>query len=98
MIHTVGPIYRGGSAGEPELLRNAYWKSLQAAVDYGVKRIAFPSISTGAYGYPVEDAAKIALGTVQEFCEKHPGKIELVRFMMFGDRTKRAYESAQKNL
>ena len=93
VIHTVGPIYRGGKSKEAELLRNAYRDSLQVAADHGVKRIAFPSISTGVYGYPVEEAAKTAVQTVKEFGRNNPDKIELVRFVMFDERTKRAYEA-----
>lgn len=93
VIHTVGPIYRGGKSKEAELLRNAYRNSLQVAADHGVKRIAFPSISTGVYGYPVEEAAKTAVQTVKEFGRNNPDKIELVRFVMFDERTKRAYEA-----
>ena len=93
VIHTVGPIYRGGKSKEAELLRNAYRNSLQVAADHGVKRIAFPSISTGVYGYPVEEAAKTAVQAVKEFGRNNPDKIELVRFVMFDERTKRAYEA-----
>lgn len=64
VIHTVGPVYRDGASGEPRLLENAYRNSLRLAESKGLKTIAFPSISTGAYGYPIEDAARVALGTV----------------------------------
>lgn len=72
VIHTVGPIWHGGDSGEPEDLRNAYHNSLQVSSDHGIRRIAFPSISTGVYHYPLEKAARIAVKTVKEFCEANP--------------------------
>lgn len=94
VIHTVGPIWHGGNQGEPEALHNAYWNSLQAAVDHGIRTIAFPSISTGVYHYPLEKAAHIAVQTVRDFCEAHSGQIEEVRFVLFNERTLKAYEEA----
>jgi O-acetyl-ADP-ribose deacetylase (regulator of RNase III) len=70
VIHTVGPVWHGGKHGENEILAEAYKNSLKLAVSKGLKTIAFPSISTGAYGYPIEKASKIALKTVEEFLEK----------------------------
>ena len=67
VIHTVGPIWHGGNRGEPELLAQAYHNSLRLAVSNGLKTVAFPSVSTGAYGYPIGDASRIALKTVKEF-------------------------------
>ncbi|MBV9864669.1 MAG: O-acetyl-ADP-ribose deacetylase [Abitibacteriaceae bacterium] len=93
VIHTVGPIYRGGKSGEPDLLAEAYHNSLELAVENGVKSIAFPSISTGVYGYPVESAARIALGTVISFLEQSVHEIEVVRFVLFDARTFAAYET-----
>ena len=94
VIHTVGPIWYGGNDGEPELLANAYRNSLQCAVDNGISTIAFPSISTGVYSYPVQKAAAIAVKTVRDFCVANPDKIEIVRFVLFDSRTKAAYEAA----
>ena len=94
VIHTVGPVWRGGDHGEPQLLANAYRNSLQCAVDHGIKTIAFPSISTGAYRYPVKLAASIAVKTVRDFCAQNPGKIETVRFVLFSDDALAAYEKA----
>ena len=94
VIHTVGPIWYGGNDGEPELLANAYRNSLQCAVDNGISSIAFPSISTGVYSYPVQKAAAIAVKTVRDFCVANPDKIEIVRFVLFDSRTKAAYEAA----
>ena len=71
VIHTVGPVYRDGSHGEPELLANCYRNALQLAADNGIHSIAFPSISTGVYGYPVEDAAAIAVREVRAFLSAH---------------------------
>ena len=94
VIHTVGPVWRGGDHGEPQLLANAYRNSLQCAVDHGIKTIAFPSISTGVYRYPLKQAASIAVKTVRDFCAQNPGKIETVRFVLFSDDALAAYEKA----
>lgn len=93
VIHTVGPIWRGGTGGEELTLSNAYTNSLQLAVENEVKTIAFPSISTGAYGYPVEMAASTALAAVKNFCQSNPSITE-VRFVLFDDRTLQAYSRA----
>lgn len=94
IIHTVGPIWHGGNHGEPESLASAYRSSLRLAADYGIKTIAFPSISTGAYGYPVEQAAAIAVKTVKEFCTQNPGNIEIVRFVLFSSADFAVYNQA----
>lgn len=94
VIHTVGPIWRGGHKGEPELLANAYRNSLQCAVDNGIKTLAFPSISTGVYSYPVDKAAAIAVKTVRDFCVQNPGKIEIVRFVLFSADVLATYDRA----
>lgn len=94
VIHTVGPIWHGGNHGEPELLANAYRNSLQCAVDHGIKTLAFPAISTGVYGYPVDKAAAIAIKTVRDFCVQNPGKIEIVRFVLFSADVLAAYDKA----
>lgn len=92
VIHTVGPVYRDGKHGEPELLAAAYRSSLRLASERGIKRIAFPSISTGAYGYPMAAAARIALATSIEYLKEHP-EITLVRFVLFGQAALQAYEA-----
>lgn len=96
VIHTVGPVWHGGQNGEEQLLANAYRNSLQVAVDHGVRTIAFPSISTGAYRYPVDQAALAAVTTVRKFCEESLGKIDIVRFVLFDSRTLAAYDRAIK--
>ena len=93
VIHTVGPIWRGGNAGEPELLASCYRESLRLAVEHNIKTIAFPSISTGVYGYPVAQAAVIALNAVKQFLVAHDG-LDEVRFVLFDDVTYGAYENA----
>jgi O-acetyl-ADP-ribose deacetylase (regulator of RNase III) len=97
VIHTVGPVYRRDGARAPELLASAYRRSLEVASENGLKSIAFPSISTGAYGYPLNEAAPIALATVRDFLKEHP-EIELVRFVLFDGKTLAAYEEALKKL
>ena len=92
MIHAVGPVYSGNSR-DPELLAGAYRKSLELCSQHRITSIAFPSISTGAYGYPLEEAAEIALKTVHDYLKNHP-EIKLVRFVLFDDRTFQAYQNA----
>jgi len=91
VIHTVGPVYKGGGRGEPELLAGCYRNSLQLAVENGIKTIAFPAISCGVYGYPIEDAARIALGTTADVLDGHP-EIAQVRFVLFGAADLTVYE------
>jgi O-acetyl-ADP-ribose deacetylase (regulator of RNase III) len=90
VIHTVGPIWRGGEHGEPETLANCYRNSLEIAVGNGIKTIAFPAISCGAYGYPVEKAAHIAVKTIREF-PASGDKIEKVTFVLWGEDIYKAY-------
>lgn len=97
VIHTVGPVYQDGRHGEPEILANAYRNSLQLAVERGIKSVAFPSISTGAYGYPMEEAAKIALSTVTEFLKTHP-QLKVVHFVLYDQHAYSVYEKALTNL
>ena len=90
VIHTVGPIWRGGKHGEPETLADCYRNSLQLAVENGIKTIAFPAISCCAYGYPVEEAAQIAAKTTREFLAK-ADRLEKVIFVLWGDEIYDAY-------
>ena len=94
VIHAVGPIYRDGTRGEAELLAGAYKRCLDLAVENKVRTIAFPSISTGAYGYPVREAAEVALKTVVDFIKDNEGKLELVRFCLFSEGDLRVFEGA----
>ncbi|MBI5057696.1 MAG: O-acetyl-ADP-ribose deacetylase [Nitrospirae bacterium] len=97
VIHTVGPVYRDGLHREPDLLRNAYSNCLKLASSKGIRSIAFPSISTGAYGYPLEDAAVIALKTAVAYLKEH-SDIEVVRFVLFGQRDLEVYERNLKTV
>ena len=82
VIHTVGPVWSGGGRGEPELLRGCYENALRLARGHGVASVAFPSISTGAYRYPIEQAASVAVEAVRREL-REPGPVELVRFVCF---------------
>lgn len=97
VIHTVGPIWRGGKQKEPELLAEAYRNSLNLAVSKGLKTVAFPSISTGAYGYPIEKASRIALTTVKDFLEREDN-LDKVVFVLFSRDDLEVYRDAGKEL
>ena len=97
VIHTVGPVYRGGNRGEPELLASAYRNSLKVASKNGIKSLSFPSISTGIYSYPIEKASQIALSTVKDYLNSSQD-ILLVRFVLFGKPDYNIYETILKNL
>ncbi len=92
VIHTVGPMWFGGGNNEPELLASCYRNSLRLAVENGIRTIAFPSVSTGIYGYPLDSAAKTAVEAVKKFLDENPGKIDEVYWACFDDRTLAAYE------
>jgi len=94
VIHAVGPVYRDGRHGEPAALASAYRRSLELAIEHGLRSIAFPSISTGAYRFPIGEAAPIALGTVRQILAARPGTLELVRFVLFSAADLHAYEAA----
>jgi O-acetyl-ADP-ribose deacetylase (regulator of RNase III) len=93
VIHTVGPVWHGGTRGEPELLASCYRASLQLAIENGVRTIAFPAISCGVYGYPADRAAQIAVAETTRFVAEHPS-IERVIFTCFGAEVCAAYEEA----
>ncbi|MGB9697743.1 MAG: O-acetyl-ADP-ribose deacetylase [Thermodesulfobacteriota bacterium] len=97
VIHTVGPIYHVEGKRAPELLASCYRRSLELASQHKLQSIAFPSISTGAFGYPLKEAAPIALKTVMDYLAHHP-EIKLVRFVLFGKEAFQAYEEALKEL
>jgi O-acetyl-ADP-ribose deacetylase (regulator of RNase III) len=90
VIHTVGPVWHGGDQGEPELLASCYRESLSLAADHGIKSIAFPCISTGVYGYPMNDACRIALETVREYLEDSEA-MRRVCFVCFSERDFQTY-------
>ena len=94
VIHTVGPIWHGGSRNESELLKSAYYECLKLATENKLSSISFPSISTGAYGYPVDEAARIALNTVFSFLKKQATSLKDVVFVLFDSRTYQTYCSA----
>ena len=94
VIHTVGPIWRGGRHGEAELLRNCYLNSLKIAREKGIRKIAFPSISTGVYSYPLREAAGIAVDAVKECVSNYSDAFDLVMWVLFDERTKEAYDRA----
>lgn len=93
VIHTPGPIWKGGDDGEKELLASSYRSCLELAVEHGCKTVAFPSISTGVYRFPLELAAPIAVKTVRDFLADHP-QIEQVTFVCFSQQVKDAYDKA----
>lgn len=97
VIHTVGPVYRDGSRNEARLLENAYRNCLKLASSKGIKSIAFPSISTGAYRYPLEEAAGIALKSSIHYLKEHTD-IDLIRFVLFGHSALEVYENILKKL
>jgi O-acetyl-ADP-ribose deacetylase (regulator of RNase III) len=97
VIHTVGPIYRDGTKGEADLLKSAYLSSLKQASAKGIKSVAFPSISTGAYGYPLNEAARIALQTAIDYLKEH-NDLQQVRFVLFDGRTYNVFSDELKAL
>lgn len=93
VIHTVGPIWYGGNNDEDKLLASCYYNSMKIAVENGIRTIAFPSISTGVYCFPVERAAKIAVDTVHSFLQENPDSFDLVEWVLFNDQAASAYET-----
>ncbi len=99
VIHAVGPVYRGGIHGEPELLKSAYLSSLEIAEQKGLRSISFPSISTGAYGYPIEEASQIALETVlNHLLEKENSSLQEVYFVLYTPRDYKVYAETLRRL
>ncbi len=96
VIHTVGPVWSGGNRNEEQLLRNAYYNSLNLAGENGIKSVSFPSISTGVYRFPIDKASRIALNTVKEFLQKH--NFVEVRFVLFSERDLKVYEDALREI
>jgi O-acetyl-ADP-ribose deacetylase len=90
VVHAVGPVWRGGDAGEPELLASAHRRSLEVATGLGARTVAFPAISCGVYGYPPEEAAPVAVGAVRPFL----GQAEEIRFVFLDERLRRVFAAA----
>jgi O-acetyl-ADP-ribose deacetylase len=93
VIHAVGPIWRGGESGEAELLASCYRRAIELAAEHGCRHVAFPSISTGAFGYPLEQAARIAVRATAVALERHPEVVE-ARFWLFDQRAYDAFSDA----
>lgn len=98
VVHAVGPVWRGGAFGEALDLADAYTASLKLAVEKRAKSVSFPSLSTGAYGYPVDKAAPVAVNAVADFLIKHPGGIDQATFVLFDEATLASYDRALSSL
>lgn len=94
IIHTVGPIWQGGNNQEAELLRSAYVSSLIRAAELKLLHVAFPSISTGVYSYPLQEAAEIAMQAMKSFCEEHPKALRRITMVLFDSDSYKAYQKA----
>jgi O-acetyl-ADP-ribose deacetylase (regulator of RNase III) len=92
VIHTVGPVWRGGNSREPEILGSCYSESLKLATEHHLKIIAFPAISTGVYGYPLVQAATVAVGAVIDYLKSADTTLELVKFIQYDEQSERIYE------
>lgn len=98
VIHTVGPVWHGGGQHEVALLKDCYHNSMTRALEAGARSVAFPSVSTGVYHYPVDQAAAIALKTVRDFWNAHASSFERILFVLFDERTLAAYKKAYEDL
>ena len=98
VIHTVGPIWRGGNGDEDRVLSEAYRNSLHLALKKKIKSIAFPSISTGAYRFPIERAARIALLTIIEFIKDHPGELQEIKMVLYTEKDFQIYSEIWREL
>ena len=94
VIHTPGPVWHGGGRGEAELLASCYRSCLELAAEHGCRTVDFPSISTGVYHFPLEEAAKIAVTTARDFVAANPDSLDVVKWVLFDDRSLAAYEAA----
>ena len=93
VIHTVGPVWNGGNSEEAALLASCYRRSLEVAMDHGIRKIAFPSISTGVYHFPVDQAASIAVDEVRKMTAEQPEAFDLIKWVLFDEETKAAYDA-----
>jgi O-acetyl-ADP-ribose deacetylase (regulator of RNase III) len=93
VIHAVGPVWRGGGEGEPELLASCYRRAIELAAEHGCDRVAFPAISAGVYGYPLAQAAEVAIEATRAALGDHP-QVQEARFWLFGDRARDAFAAA----
>jgi O-acetyl-ADP-ribose deacetylase (regulator of RNase III) len=93
VIHAVGPVWRGGGEGEPELLASCYRRAIELAAEHGCARVAFPAISAGVYGYPLAQAAEVAIEATRAALGDHP-QVQEARFWLFGDRARDAFAAA----
>ncbi len=98
VIHTVGPVWKDGDSGEPELLSSCYRSALELAAKNTIKSIAFPSISTGVYGYPVSSAARIAVSTTQKYLDAHPDQFDAITFCCFSAEDREVYQQILDDL
>jgi O-acetyl-ADP-ribose deacetylase (regulator of RNase III) len=98
VVHTVGPVWQGGSAREDELLAGAWTRSLEVAAERGARTVAFPAISTGAYGYPMDRAARVSLGALAAFLRSRPGAFDEVSVVLFRDADTQIWNSAATTL
>jgi O-acetyl-ADP-ribose deacetylase (regulator of RNase III) len=98
VFHAVGPRFRDGKHGEPELLKSCYTTCLQLAVEKDVRTISFPSISTGIYGYPIQDATRIAIGAVLSWLREKPGDLQFVKLVQFSDHDHDVYRRTAQQL
>ena len=98
VIHTVGPVWEGGNSDEPELLASCYRESLRLAAENGIQNIAFPSISTGIYGYPTEQAAVVALTAVRDFVKENEASPNQIQFVLFDEATHNHYMDAMSTV
>ncbi|SEQ51893.1 O-acetyl-ADP-ribose deacetylase (regulator of RNase III), contains Macro domain [Lachnospiraceae bacterium NE2001] len=98
VIHTPGPIWHGGKSNEAELLASCYSSCLDIALEKGIRSIAFPSISTGVYRYPLNEAARIAVGVAKKYLEENPDKFDVIKWVLFDDTTYNAYKAALEEI
>ena len=98
VIHTPGPYWSGGRSHEPELLASSYRSCLELAVEHGIRSVAFPSISTGIYSFPLDQASVIAVRTAKEFVDEHPGALDVIKWVLFDDVTFTVYENQIRHI